>query len=140
MFDCGNAINIAERLKQEFGEEALAVVGMRVEEARQASDQDGVRFWKEVARRLVASPERRPRAESPDEGGRRLWWLMQRIEYYRHHALEAERKAAAVGSSRLRHDLTDLAMSWRELALQADLLAREPDRSAPETSEQTRRD
>ena len=120
MLGLSNATNIAESLKQEFGEDALTVVGVRVEEARQASDTDRISLWNEVARRLVTVDKRR-NAEVPDVGQR--WWLMQRVECYRHHALEAERKAAAVRSGAVRQEMTDLARGWRELALQADLLS-----------------
>jgi len=122
MLGLNKTTDITERLKQEFGEDAFAVVGVRVEEARQASDAEGVGFWNEVARRLM-TVDRGGGAEVPDVDGRRLWWLMQRVECYRHHASEAERKAAAAKSGQLREDMTDLARGWRELALQADLLS-----------------
>lgn len=113
------ANDIAERFRDEFGKEAIAVVGLRAEAARQGGDGDDVALWNEVARRLMAGAE-----EVRDGGGPALWWLMQRVEYYRHQASEAERKAAKAPTQDLRDDLTDLAMRWRELALQADLLAK----------------
>jgi hypothetical protein len=128
MLDLHNAAETAERLKREFGDRALAIVGARVEEARQASDPDGIGLWNEVARRLVAAPDAQRQIRVPDQGERPLWWLMQRIEYYRHQACEAERRAADAATDERRRDVLDLAMGWRELALQADLLARGPER------------
>jgi hypothetical protein len=128
MPDPHNAAETAERLKREFGDRALAVVGVRVEEARQASDREGIGLWNEVARRLVAMPGPRKEIRVSERGERPLWWLMQRIEYYRHHALEAERRADDADSEERRQHMLDLAMGWRELALQADLLARGPER------------
>jgi hypothetical protein len=128
MLDPHNAAETAERLKREFGDRALAIVGVRVEEARQASDRENIGLWNEVARRLVAPPDRRSQIRVPDRGERPLWWLMQRIEYYRHQACEAERRGADAASDERRRDMLDLAMGWRELALQADLLARGPER------------
>ena len=48
---------------------------------------------------------------------------MQRVEYYRHRANEAERKAVAAPEV-CRQDMLELAMQWRDLALHADLQAR----------------
>jgi len=93
------ANDIAERFRDEFGKEAIAVVGLRAEAARQGGDGDDVALWNEVARRLMAGAE-----EVRDGGGPALWWLMQRVEYYRHQASEAERKAAKAPSQDLRDD------------------------------------
>jgi hypothetical protein len=121
MLNLNDPKTIARRLKEAFAEEAFAVVGLRAEDARQAGDQEGVSFWNEVARRLVTHQSKR-RVEPQDLVGRSLWWLMQKVEYYRHHASAAEGKAAAA-SGQLREDMNYVARSWRELALHADLLA-----------------
>jgi hypothetical protein len=122
MLDLSDPKAIARRLREAFGEEAFAVAGLRAEDARQACDQEGIGFWNEVARRLVIDQPKQ-RAEPRDVVGRSLWWLMQKIEFYRHHAVAAEGRAAAA-SGQLREDMNYLARSWRELALHADLLAR----------------
>ena len=113
------AQDIADGLRDEFGSDAVAEVGMRVEEARQGGDPGDVVVWNEVARLLMARPE-----ELRDSGGSGLWWLMQPLEFYRHQASEAEGRAAAATGAELKQAFTDLAMRWRELALQADLLAK----------------
>jgi hypothetical protein len=115
------AADVAAQLRNELGEGALSFVSARVEEARQACDERGVRRWNDVAGELVkpglcANENGRP-VSSP------LWGLMQRIEYYRHRAAEVERKAAAAPEA-YRKDLLDLATQWRDLALHADLQAR----------------
>jgi PAS domain S-box-containing protein len=123
-----NAAQIAKRLKAEVGDDALSFVAMRAEEARQASDQDGVELWNEVARRLATLAQPRRGADRPKRSGQILWWFMQRIEHFRHRAARAERQAATA-SDEGRQEMIDLAMGWRELALQADLLARGIDKS-----------
>jgi hypothetical protein len=111
------ARNIAEQFREEFGRDAVSRVGLRVEEARQGGNSDEIALWNEVARLLTAGPA--------------FWWLMQRVEFYRHQASEAERKAAVATSYQLRQDLADVAMRWRELALQADLLAKRAETASP---------
>jgi hypothetical protein len=117
--------DIPERLYQALGPDAFTLVSVWIEEARQASDPEGVRFWSGVAEMLMMAPE-----APPDSAGeptsRPLWWFMQRIEYYRHRAMEAEQKAAGPVTDAVRRDMIDLAIRWRELAVQADLLARGP--------------
>jgi len=113
------AKDIAERLREEFGKDAVAVVGLRVEEARRAGDPDKIALWNEAANLLMSGVE-----EASEAGGSPLWWLMQRIEFYRHQASTAEADAAAATSHQRSQEMTDLAMRWRELALHADLLAK----------------
>jgi hypothetical protein len=48
---------------------------------------------------------------------------MRRIEYCRHRAMEAEQKAKLAPEA-LREGLIDLAAQWRDMALDAHLLAR----------------
>jgi len=113
---------IVGRFRKQFGDDAIAVAALRVEEARQARDPDGVALWNEVARLLMTGPEERPAS-----AGRPHWWLMQRVEFYRHQATKIEREAAAVENSQLGREMTNLAMRWRELALHADLLSKGAD-------------
>ena len=111
--------DIAQGLHEELGQDAFSFVSVRVEAARQASDQQSVRTWNEVASELLALAAR------ARNGARReasLWALMQRIEYYRHRATEVERKAAAAPEA-YRKDMLELAGQWRDLALHADLQA-----------------
>lgn len=117
-----NAAEIAESLYAELGQGALSVVSARVEAARQASDAADLRLWNDVARTLLAL-DRRVRGEAADYVGESLWGFMQRIEYYRHRAAEAERKAAAAPEA-YRQDMLELAGQWRDLALHADLQSR----------------
>jgi len=111
--------DIAQSLHDELGEGAFSFVSIRVEAARQASDQWAVRTWNDVASELLAIGER-PR--NGDRRGASLWALMQRIEYYRHRATEVERQAAAAPEA-YRQDMLELAVQWRDLALHADLQA-----------------
>jgi hypothetical protein len=109
----------ALHLRDELGSSAFSFASSRVEEARQASDQLGVRHWNDVAHELLALDR------LPEQGGRRpqqrsFWRLMQRVEYYRHKATLAEQKAAAAPDS-CRQDMLELARQWRDLALHADL-------------------
>jgi hypothetical protein len=116
-----SAAEIAERLDREFGPDALSFVGARVEEARQASDQEAVRLWNDVGRRLALLAPRARGAKEAD-GPSALWGFMQRIEYCRHRATQLERKAVTAPDA-YRQDMVDLAIQWRDLALHADLLA-----------------
>ena len=95
-------------------------VSARVEQARQASDEARLELWNEVARRLMRAGLRDETAEDREWPGS-LWGFMQWIEYCRHRALEAERKAA-IAPSMWRADAVELARQWRDLALHADLL------------------
>ncbi len=124
------ASDIAKGLRDELGQGAFSFVSVRVEEARQACDQQAVRAWNDVASELLALGER---ARSGDRGGAFLWALMQRIEYYRHRATEVERKAAAAPEA-YRQDMLELAVQWRDLALHADLQAQLGSESAGATN------
>jgi len=115
------AAKIAVRLHQELGAEALSFVSARVEEARRASDQAGVRLWNDVAGKLAILAERVYAVANKDCSSS-SWRLMQRIEYCRHRAMEAEQKAALAPEA-LREALIDLAAQWRGMALDAHLLA-----------------
>jgi hypothetical protein len=116
------AAKIAVRLHQELGAEALSFVGARVEEARNASDQAEVRLWNDVAGKLAILAER-VYVVANNERSSWSWRLMQRIEYCRHRALEAEQRARLAPEA-LREALIDLAVQWRDMALDAHLLAR----------------
>jgi hypothetical protein len=118
--------DIPERLYQALGPDAFSLVSVWIEDARQARDPEGVRFWSGVAEMLMMAPETPPESAG-ERTSRPLWWFMQRIEYYRHRAMEAEQKAAGPVTDAVRRDMIDLAIRWRELAVQADLLARGPD-------------
>lgn len=109
------ANRVAQNLVREVGRHASTIAAVRTEACRAAVDANGVSHWLEVARRIefILADHADP---SPS------WRHMQRIELYRHRALEAERKAAA-GPEQLRADLMEIARQWRELALQAQLLA-----------------
>jgi hypothetical protein len=117
------AIQIALHLRHELGRGAFSFVRALAEEARQGSSGEVVRLWNDVARELAA-------LEQHDVGSQRTapplnseWGLMQRIEYYRHRAAEAERKAADAPEAS-RNDMLELAEEWRDLALLADVQAR----------------
>lgn len=112
------AVDIAMRLHAELGRDAFSFVSIRVEEARQSCDQRGVQHWNDVASELLALGEGADRGAAGS-----LWGAMQRIEYYRHRATEAERKAATAPEA-YRRDMLELAGQWRDLALHADLQAR----------------
>lgn len=109
------ADRIARNLVRELGDHASTVAAVRADDCRSKVDAAGVQLWLAVARHietiLVAEAAVTP-----------AWRLMQRIEFYRHRALEAERKAAAASSAALRQELNDIAAQWRELGLQAQLL------------------
>jgi hypothetical protein len=111
---------IAVRLHQELGAEGLSFVSARVEEARSASDHAGVRLWNDVADELAILVER-VHVVANKESSSSSWRLMQRIEYCRHRAMEAE-QIAATASEDLRERLLDLAVRWRDMALDAHLL------------------
>jgi hypothetical protein len=112
------ASDIAMRLRAELGQDAFSFVSIRVEEARQSCDQRGVQHWNDVASELLTLGES---ADGAAAGS--IWGAMQRIEYYRHRATEAERKAATAPEA-YRRDMLELAGQWRDLALHADLQAR----------------
>jgi hypothetical protein len=116
------AAKIAMRLHQELGADGLSFVSARVEEARSASDQAGVRLWNDVADKLAILVER-VHIIANKECSSSSWRLMQRIEYCRHRAMEAE-QSAAIAPDALREALFDLAVQWRDMALDAHLLAR----------------
>jgi len=114
------ADRVARNLVRELGGHASAVAALRAEGCRAAVDVDGVVHWLEVARRIDAllAGETAPSA---------AWRMMQRIELYRHRATQAERRAALdaeeLGAGELRQALIEIAAQWRDLALQAQLLA-----------------
>jgi len=110
---------IARNLVRELGDHASTVAAVRADDCRSNVDADGVELWLSVARRIEAILAAEP-AVSP------AWRLMQRIEFYRHRALAAERKAGASSAPALRQELIDIAAQWRELGLQAQLLAESP--------------
>jgi hypothetical protein len=112
------AIDIAMRLHAELGREAFSFVSVQVEEARQSCDQRGVQHWNDVASELLTLGECADRGVAAS-----MWGAMQQIEYYRHRATVAERKAATAPEA-YRHDMLELARQWRDLALHADLQAR----------------
>jgi len=113
----------AERLRTELGHDAMALTGARTEEARQAVDLAGLSYWQEVAWEL--SRLRPPLGDADHaQGVCRLWWFMQRIEYCRHRAMQAEQRAAGAASDVIAREMNDMAVQWRDLALQAELLAR----------------
>lgn len=118
------ANRVAQNLVRELGQHASTVAAVRTEACRASVDSDGVGHWLEVARRIefILAEHAAPSAS---------WRHMQRIELYRHRALEAERKAAT-GPQSLRIDLMEIARQWRELALQAQLLAEVASSSALE--------
>ena len=111
---------IAVRLHQELSAEALSFVSARVEEARRESDQAGVRLWNAVAGKLAILVER-VHIVANQECSSSSWRLMQRIEYCRHRAMEAE-QSAAIAPEAMRERLVDLAVQWRDMALDAHLL------------------
>ena len=126
------AAKLAVRLHQELSAEALSFVSARVEEARGASDQAGVRLWNDVAGKLAILVERVHVVENK-ECSSSSWRLMQRIEYCRHRAMEAEQSAATAPEA-LRESPIDLAVQWRGMALDAHLLAqftKKPGRDEP---------
>jgi hypothetical protein len=114
--------DIAARLQDDLGPSAFSFVSTRVEEARQASDQRRVRHWQDVANELLILGGGAQRGARRASGGS-LWELMQRVEYYRHRATQAEQKAAMAPKA-YRQDILELAGQWRDLALYADLQAR----------------
>ena len=111
---------IAVRLHQELSAEALSFVSARVEEARRESDQAGVRLWNAVAGKLAILAERVYAVANKDCSSS-SWRLMRRIEYCRHRAMEAE-QSAAIAPEAMRERLVDLAVQWRDMALDAHLL------------------
>jgi hypothetical protein len=113
------AERIARNLVRELGDHASTVAAVRADDCRSNVDAVGVQLWLAVARQIEAILAAEA-AVSP------AWRLMQRIEFYRHRALEAERKAGAAGAAVLRQELIDIAAQWRELGLQAQLLAESP--------------
>ena len=117
------AIDIAMRLHAELGRDAFSFVSIRVEEARQSCDQRGVQHWNDVASELLTL------GECDGGAARSIWGAMQRIEYYRHRATEAERKATTAPEA-YRRDMLELARQWRDLALHTDLQARLTDKTA----------
>lgn len=125
------ADRVAQNLVRELGEHATAMAALRAEDCRGAVDPDGVRHWLAVARRIDAILADEAPASS-------AWRLMQRIEFYRHRATQAERKADC-GAEELRQDMIDIAMQWRDLAMQAQLLAETAGAAAPAAVEEPRR-
>ena len=109
--------DIARGLVDQLGQQAFSFVAVRVEEARQASNLQGVRLWRDVASEILCA------GEGPASGrSASLWRLMQRIEYYRHRASEVERRAAEA-SAAWQADIREAAVQWRDLALHAELAA-----------------
>jgi hypothetical protein len=113
------ADRIARNLVRELGDHASTVAAVRADDCRSNVDAAGVQLWLAVARHIKTILA----AEAAVSPG---WRLMQRIEFYRHRALEAERKAAAASTVALRQELIDIAAQWRELGLQAQLLTETP--------------
>lgn len=113
---------MAQRIRKELGANALSFVSLRVEEARQAGDTRGVDIWNEVAE-MLANSRREAKVSALHDESSDLWKLMQRVEHCRHRAMQLERKAAG-GLEALSQDTVDLAMQWRDLALQIQLMAK----------------
>jgi hypothetical protein len=112
---------MAQRIRKELGANALSFVSLRVEEARQAGDIRGVDIWNEVAE-MLANARREAKVSATHDESSELWKFMQRVEHCRHRAMQLERRAAS-GLEALRQDTYDLAMQWRDLALQIQLMA-----------------
>ena len=121
------ALEIADRLQEELGMDALSFVSLRIEEARRAADTMGVAIWTKVAQTLSEAGDA-PSVAPNWGGGSDLWKVMQRVEHCRHRAMKLE-LSATQGMEALRKEASDLAMQWRDLALQMQLLATHQEKS-----------
>jgi hypothetical protein len=122
----------ARRLSLTLGSDAGGAVALCLEDCRRLGDTTAARYWTDVAARLPA--EVGSRSASPDGAAcapkeltpdGRSWVLMQRIERYRHRAMQIERQMA--GSDTHQADMLDIALQWLELARQSELLTRDVD-------------
>jgi len=121
---------MARRLWQDLGSEAAASVRLCLEECHRIGDETAAIFLNDVAGRLEVVM-REDGARAPSETSvdcsklspaSRVWVLMQRIEWYRHRAMQAE--CSAAGSEAHREEMLDLALQWLDLARQAELFAK----------------
>ena len=114
----------ARRLWIRLGRDGITSVRDFVEGCERHGDEAAARFWAEVASELEAIAEREgvSCAMQTSLGGPGTWRLMQRIERYRHRAMEAAR---AAGPEALRAQTVLIATHWLELAREAEALAME---------------
>lgn len=121
------SILLAHHLVQHLGDAGLDLVRARVDALHLADEPERARYWSAAAYAMVVmadmpeatafgAPSPPPRAAAPD------WWLMQRVEAYRHLAWVAEMSrdpnTGGWGSTQL-----DAATGWRELAAELHQLA-----------------
>ncbi|MBV9995739.1 MAG: hypothetical protein JO127_11060 [Caulobacteraceae bacterium] len=122
-----SAENAARQLWMRLGSEAAPAVALCLEDCKRLGLGWALRFWTDVARRLQAIG----RDQEGSPGGRevdpaassRIWLCMQRVERYRHRALQAENLAAR--SPAQRAELLEVAAEWLDLAKQAERVARQ---------------
>ena len=114
----------ARRLWLRLGRDGIASVRDFVEGCERHGDEAAARFWAEVAGEFQALADREGASSAPETAfaGRGPWRLMQRIERYRHRAMEAAR---AAGPEALRAQMVLVATHWLELAREAEALAKE---------------
>ena len=90
----------ARRLWIRLGRDGITSVRDFVEGCERHGDAAAARFWADVASELeeIAEREGALTAMEAPLGGRGPWRLMQRIERYRHRAMEAARAAGPEAS------------------------------------------
>lgn len=121
------SILLAQHLVQHLGDDGLDLVRARVDALHLADEPEQARYWSAAAYAMVVManmPDATalgapfPLARSPDPD----WWLMQRVEAYRHLAWVAEKSrdpnTGEWGATQL-----DAATGWRELAADLHQLA-----------------
>jgi hypothetical protein len=119
----------ARRLVLTLGSEAAQAVELCLEDCRRVGDEVATRYWAEVAAQLRGLKDCNTPAEAscaePLSPAARDWRLMQRVERYRHRAMQAERRVA--GSEAHQAEMLDIALQWLELAQQTELLTEDVD-------------
>ncbi len=117
------AVLLAQDIGQHLGDRGHGLVRAQIE-ALQASDHDQVRFWSavEYALNVMASTPNTLALGVRAEGPAANWWLMQRVEAYRHLAWVAEVSRDPVTGGWGIVQL-DAATGWRELAVDLHQLA-----------------
>ena len=118
--------NTARQLRLRLGSEAAPAAALCREECSRLGEKRAERFWTDVADHLRAMMDVEQVSPSPSVGelapASRTWLIMQRVERYRHRAMQAECKAA--GSEAHRGLMLELAAQWLDLAKQAERGAR----------------
>lgn len=123
------AENTARRLRLSLGAEAAQAVALCLEDCRRTGDEVATGYWSDVAARLEGLTDSACEAAAEPPADNELtpagpsWILMQRIERYRHRAMQAARQVA--GSESHQAEMIDIVLHWLSLARQIELLTKD---------------